>query len=172
MKILIAYAGKNGTTADCVRRLEEHLGDHEVTVADLSVMSPDPTVYDVCVVGASVRFGRLQKAARVFLKKEREALMSRRLALFFVCGLAHEIEYYQDVLFDRELRRAAFALIYFGGSLRTDGLPFWDRMLVKSLRSAIVESDIEDGEFTPAMPGILPENIEKLAGEIKRIASF
>lgn len=170
MRILIAYAGKNGTTRECVERLCAHLTDYEVEAVDLSEQSPDPDAFDICVVGGSVRFGRLQKPLRSFLKQEHEKLKKSRPMLFFCCGLAHEIEYYQDVLFDKELKRAATALIYFGGSLRVDGLPFWDKLLVRSLRSSIAENDIEDGEFTPTMPGILPENIERLAEEIKRFA--
>ena len=31
------------------------------------------------------------------------------------------------------------------------------------MRSSIMENEIEDGEYTPSLPGILPETIEKLA---------
>lgn len=167
MKILIAYASKNGSTRECAERLKSALNGMDVTLVDLQRETPRAEEYDLCVVGGSVRFGRLLKPVRVFLKEQESILCERPLALFFCCGLAHEVEYYRDVLFSKELRRACFELIYFGGSLRTDGLSFRDKLLVRSLRSAIAESDIDDGEYTPSMPGILPENVEKLAANIR-----
>ncbi len=167
MKVLIAYAGKNGSTLECVSRLKAFLPHQDVTLCDLAKATPDLREYDLCVAGGSVRFARLQKPLRRFLKEQSEELIQKPLALFFLCGLAHEVEYYTDTLYSKKLKRAAFGLTYFGGSLRTDGLSFFDRLMVKSLRSSIVESDIEDGEYTPTMPGILPENIEKMSTAVK-----
>ncbi len=167
MKVLIAYAGRNGSTEECVQRLSQLLPHHEVTLCDLFCEIPTLSSYDLCVVGGSVRFAKLQKPLRRFLKQESDSLRKMPFALFFLCGLPHEMEYYFDVLYDKSLCRDAFALTYFGGSLKTDGLKLFDKLMVKSLRAAIAESDIEDGEYTPTMPGILPENIEKLASEIR-----
>ena len=168
MKILIAYAGKNGTTKECVERFERAMGHVAVEAVDLNAHDVQVSEYDLCILGGCVRFGRLQKSLRRLFKTQGEELLKRPLALFFCCGLTHENEYYSEVLFPKTLRQHAFATVYFGGSLRTDGLPFVEKMLVKSIRSAIAESDIEDGEYTPAMPGILPENIEKLAADVRR----
>ena len=163
MKILIAYTSKNGTTADCVSRLSEQLQGLDVTVADLSVTTPNVSDFDLAIAGGSVRYARLDPALRRLLRDQREALLQVPLALFLVCGLAHEYEYYEEVLLPRELREHAFSVMYLGGSLRKDGLPLWDRLIVSSLRSRIMESEIEDGEYTPSLPGILPESIERLA---------
>ena len=67
MRILIAYAGKHGTTKECVDRLQTALKYKDVFVVDLNRETPKVEDYDLCIVGASVRFGRLQKAARNFL---------------------------------------------------------------------------------------------------------
>ena len=40
-------------------------------------------------------------------------------------------------------------------------------MFIHSMRTSIRESEIEDYEYTPEMPGILPENIGKLASYIR-----
>lgn len=168
MKILIAYAGRHGTTKECVEKMLTFFEGREITVADLSKETPDASQFDVCIVGASVRFGRLQKEAREFLKKQEEVLCQRHLGLFFCCGLPHESEYYRDVLFSKKLKQHAFELLYFGGSLRQDGLSWWERHLIRSIRSAIVESEFEDGEYTPSLPGILPENIERMAMRVRR----
>ena len=168
MKVLIAYAGRHGTTRACVERLCAALKHKDVFMVDLEQETPRAEEYDLCIVGASVRFGRLQKAARIFLKEQEEALLKQPLGLFFCCGLPHEAEYYREVLFSKTLRQHAFECLYFGGSLRYEGLPFWERMLIRSIRSAIRESEIEDGEYTPSLPGILPEQIDRMAIEIRR----
>ncbi|MBQ8432428.1 MAG: hypothetical protein IJX28_06045 [Clostridia bacterium] len=168
MRILIAYAGRNGSTRTCVERLVGALGHLDVTVKDLNTEQVQAAEYDLCVVGGCVRFGRLQPSLRRFFKTQEQALLERPLVLFFCCGLTHESEYYQEVLFPKCLREHAFENVYFGGSLRTDGLPWMDKLLVKALRSSIAESDIEDGEYTPSMPGILPENVDRVAASIRR----
>ena len=168
MKILIAYTSRNGTAADCVRRLAGHLQGLDVTVADLSVTAPNVSDFDLVIAGGSVRYARLDPALKKFFKEGRDALLQVHLALFLVCGLAHEYEYYEEVLLPRELREHAFSVMYFGGSLRKEGLPLWDRLVVSSLRSRITESEIEDGEYTPSLPGILPESIERMAAYARR----
>jgi menaquinone-dependent protoporphyrinogen oxidase len=168
MKILIAYTSKNGTTADCVSRLSEQLQGLDVTVAELTRETPDVSDFDLVLVGGSVRYARLSPALMRFFKEQKHALLSKRLAIFLTCGIAHEYEYYEETLIPKELRAHAFSVLYFGGTLRTDGLPFLDRFVVRSLRSRIAESEINDGEYTPSLPGILPENIERLATYTRR----
>ena len=168
MRILIAYASRHGTTRECVEKLCACLEGKDFYVADLEKETPDVEQFDLCLIGASVRFGRLQKAARVFLKAHEGELCQKPLGLFFCCGLTHENEYYRDVLFSKRLRAHAFEILYFGGSLRLEGLSFFEKMLVRSIRSSIAESEFEDGEYTPSLPGILPETIERLAVRVRR----
>ncbi len=168
MKILIAYTSKNGTTAECVRRLSGFLRGTDTTVADLRKASPDPSAYDLILVGGSVRFGKLSKELKRFLTEKRAVLLQKRLGLFLCCGLAHEQEYYMEKLFPKDLRDAAFSMMYFGGSLRCPSASLFDRALLHSMRSNLLESEIEDGEYTPSLPGILPENIERMASFARR----
>lgn len=167
MKILIAYASKNGTTRSCAERLAEKLKPLDVTVADLNQNKPNVSEFDIVVAGSAIRFGHMLPAAKRFFKEHRETLMQKRLGLFLCCGMAHEYEYYEGVIFSREMREHAFQTLYFGGSLRKDGLPFFDRMIIGSVRSSIMESEIDDGEYTPSLPGILPENIDRMATYVR-----
>lgn len=168
MKILIVFAGKNGTTEDCVARLVRHLRGVDVTVKSLSDGTPDVSGFELVLAGGSVHYARLDPALKRFFKEQKDALLKIKLGLFLVCGLAHEYEYYEETLFPAELRASAFATLYFGGTLRTENLPLWDRLVVRSLRSRIMESEIEDGEYTPSLPGILPESIERMAAYARR----
>ena len=167
MKILIAYASKNGTAASCAELLKSKLSNLDVTVVDLAKNMPDPADYDMIISGGSVRFGKLLSPLTRFWETHKQTLLEKPLGLFFCCGNAHDYEYYHDTLLPADLRAVAFQSLYFGGSLRRDGLPFFDKLIISSLRSSIIESEIEDGEFTPALPSILPENVERMATYIR-----
>ncbi len=167
MKILIAYASKTGTVRECVDRLTRALKGLDVTVADLDKDAPSVMDYDLIVAGASVRFGCLLPAARRFFQTNKELLSTKPLYLFLCCGIAHEYEYYREVVFPRELRDTAKESIYFGGRLSLDGLSFFEKLLVRHLRTSIAESEIDDGEYTPSLPGILPENVDRMATLIR-----
>lgn len=167
MRILIAYASKTGSVTSCVERLKASLKGLDVTLADLDREAPGLDGYDTVITGASVRFGRLLPAERKFLKENKDALLQKRLYLFLCCGIAHEYEYYREVVFPREIRDAAIERVYFGGRLSYDGLNFFEKLLVRHLRTSIAESEIEDGEYTPSLPGLLPENVDRLASLIR-----
>ena len=167
MKILIAYASKNGSTRDCVLRLAERMHQANVTLADLGEGTPDIDLYDVVVFGSSVRFGKFLPAATRFLKENKDQLLQKKLALFLCCGYAHEYEYYLQKLFPEELLKHSLQTLYFGGTLRKDGLSFFDKLVVRSMRASIFENDIENGEYTPTLPSILPENVDKMATHLR-----
>jgi hypothetical protein len=76
-------------------------------------------------------------------------------------------EYYRDVLFPKDLLNSAEEILYFGGTLRLDGHSFWERRVIRSIRAHIMESEIDDGEYTPSLPGILPENIDRTATYVR-----
>ena len=169
MKILIAYASKYGTVRTCVTRLAEQLHGLDVTVADLERETPDPHDFDTVVFGSSVYLGRLRPAARGFLKQYADVLTQKHLALFLCCGLTEEYEYYREKFFSESLRNAAFLTLYFGGSLSYDGRSFWDRLLLRSMRSKLLEEAIDNSEYIVSLPGSLPENIDKLATTLRKI---
>lgn len=167
MSILIAYSSKHGDTKECVTRLSKALGELSHTLCNLDKETPSIEEYDVVILGSPVYFGNLRPSVRKFIKEHQEKLTEKKLGLFLVGGLAHEAEFYQDALFPKELREKAFQRIYFGGTLTKTGRSFWERMLIRSMRSSIMESEMEEGEYTMTLPGILPENIDRMATFIR-----
>lgn len=163
MKILIAYSSKHGDTKECVTRLSRALGELSHTLCDLDRDVPDLSQYDTVVLGSPVYFGDLRPSVKKFIKAHSTALAEKKIGLFLVGGLAHEAEYYQEVLFPRILLEKAFQCTYFGGTLSKTGRNFWERMLIRSMRASIMENEMEEGEYTMTLPGILPENIERMA---------
>jgi len=167
MRILIAYAGKNGTTATCVERLAEKLQKREVTVVDLNRGTVEPSEFDLIVFGSSVYFGKLRPAAREFLKKNESVLCEKQLILFLCCGIEEEYDYYREKLFSQSLRDAAIQCVFFGGSLKREGASLLDRWILRAMRARLLEEGMDNGEYAANMPTILPENIDKLASQIE-----
>ncbi len=169
MKVLLLYAGKHGSAESCVERLARELPRGiEIETVNLEKCAPAPVGYDAVVLGSSVYFGKLRPAAKTYLAQYGEALTKQPLGLFLVCGLAHEYEYYRDKLLPAALREHAFLTLYFGGSLSTKGLSPMEWLLVKSMRSSLFEEDIDNGEYTPTLPSLLPENIDRMATYLRR----
>lgn len=171
MRILIAYASKYGTTKTCVDRLTNALHGKDVTVVSLEDNTVDPDAFDIVVFGSPVYFGKLRPGARRFLDTYQEVLCQKRLALFLCGGLEVEYEYYRDKFFSPALQAAAFDVMYLGGTLKTEGRSFLDKLLLRSMRSSLFEADMDNGEYTPTYPVILPENVDKLASHIRALFS-
>ncbi len=167
IKVLIAYAGKTGTTKACVEILKSHLKGLSVTDIDLTQTDADPAEFDYAIVGGSVRFAKPHKALLSFLQKHGDALQSVPHGLFLCCGFGHDFEEYSERYFSRELRESSFSVQSFGGSLKLKEASIWEKVLLHAIRSHIVESEIEDGEYTPTLPGILPENISMMASRLR-----
>lgn len=163
MKILIAYAGKTGTAAECAEILRGELRGAEVTVADLTVTRPDPDGFDVVIVGGSVRYGKLPKPLRAYLLERQTELEASVHGLFLCCGSGHDFEDYRDRLFPQSVTVSAFAVLNFGGRLKLKNAGLFERLFLHAWRSRIRENEMEAGEYTPTMPDILPENIARMA---------
>ena len=166
MRVLIGYDSGKGTVKTSVERMIRPLKNLDITVVSLNEETPDPNEYDIIVLGGSVRFGKLRSAVRNYLKANEDVLAQKDLALFFCCGLVEEQEYYAEKLFSKTLREKAFHLSFFGGSLNPEGLSFFDKWMVKSMRASLLESEIDNGNYVPNLPYILPENIDDMANAI------
>ena len=166
MKILIAYDSGKGTVKTAVERMIRPIKNHDVAVVSLNEDTPDPALYDMVVLGGSVRFGKLRSALRKYLKTYESVLVQKELALFFCCGLVEEQDYYAEKIFPKALREKAFHLAFFGGSLNTEGLSFFDKRIVKSMRSSLLVEEMSNGNYVPNLPYILPENIDDMANAI------
>ena len=167
MKVLLAYTSKTGTVEECIDRLETQLGGLTVDKVKLDEQTPTPDDYDILVIGAPVRYGKLPRQVRDYFATYEQAIMNKPHALFLCCGYAHEYEYYMEKLLPRSLRDTAFAVLDFGGTLNYKGQSLWEKIVIHHMRSEIRESEIEDYEYTPEFPGIQPETIGKLATYIR-----
>ena len=86
MNILIVYASRLGASRFCAELLRDKLNKrYEVTCVDIAD-APDPADFDVVVVGGSIRFERLDKRLRKYIKTHRKTLEQKASAFFLCCA--------------------------------------------------------------------------------------
>ncbi len=164
MKILIAYAGKTGGTAEMCRLLADHLPAFDVEIADLAKTAPDPSHFDYVVFGGAIRMGKLPRAARAYQKANEKALSQVPHTLFLLCAFADQFENYAERMFAGNVLESADELVYFGGELnvsRQKGI--LDKLLVRAMRNSVLESEDNDA----MLPGLLPEHVRLLADALR-----
>ena len=172
MNILIGYYTKTGTTAKCAGMLGEQFHNHEVTVADLSGEPVDLGAFDVLLLGASVRLGRIDKRLRAYLKANAAVLAEKRTGYFICCGVPEQAGdvFAHDI--PRELLENASATASFGGELEVSAQKhLFGKFVVFMMRRAIKNGELdEDLCYTDSegLPQILPDSIARFADEIKR----
>ena len=170
MKILIAYASKNGVAKKCAQMLADNLPSTvEGEIVDLTLKTPSLDGYDAVVVGGSVRAARFDKNIKTFFKNNKSKLSSLPFAVYICCGLSHRYEEYKDILIPRGLE-VSLGVHHFGGELKPDKLKGFDKIVVRALRKSITEGDFEDSDVVErSLPEIIPENIKLLAEGFKSI---
>jgi menaquinone-dependent protoporphyrinogen oxidase len=139
MKLLIAYATRNGSTRRCAEALASLLPGAECI--DLQELQPDPSGYGAVILGGCVRMGQLCRPARNYLKKYASALLELPFAFFLCCGFPQNFETYCNALLTPSLREHALALGCFGGELNPDSLRGMDRLITNAVRRSTDSAD-------------------------------
>ncbi len=170
MKILIAYATRNGTTRECAEILAECLIKHDVTLVQIgNGGEPVPSIenYDVVVFGSSVRMAKIDKALAEYLRKNTDMLMGRRCAYFLCCGFTDCFEDYLYKNIPECLIQNAEAVSCFGGSLDKNRAKGFDRMIISAVRSEILGGG-QNGQQRDdiSLPTIMETNISQFADSI------
>ena len=175
MKILIVYASESGTCRECADMLERELYKHEVTKYDVTKVMDftlSPSDFDACAVGGPVRFGKLHRDVRRYIKKYKDVLASRKCAYFLACGYTDKYDEYLKKSVPADLQDAAVVCELFGGRLKPENSSGFDRFFVKAARNSIVNQDESEktyeGELERVLPEIVPENVARLARALEK----
>ena len=171
MKILIAYATKHNTTAECAYLLKEQLNKHEVDCIRIGKGGeniPELSGYDVVVFGSNVRMAKIDKKLSAYLKENKKSLLERRCAYFLCCGFVDCFEDYLYKNIPEELIDNALTVACFGGSLDKDRAKGIDRLIISMVRSNILGGgDNGQAREDISLPTILEPNIAQFADVIK-----
>jgi len=149
MSILIAYAGKTGTSRRCAQMLSEQLPGS--TVADLYEQTPDPAAFDAVILGGCIRAGQVRRPLRRYIDRYPAVLSEKPLGLFLCCtGSAQAEKYFRDN-FPPYLFKFCRAHFHLGGDWPQESLRGADRLVARIAQHR-----------SPA-PGIIEENIRAMA---------
>ena len=163
MRILIAYAGKSGTSEAACQLLAQGLPNHDVTLADLTKTVPVPGDFDYIVLGGAIRMGKAHKALRRYLSAQEQEICKIPHTLFLCCGIPEQFENYLLRTYTAELMESAEEYVYFGGDLDVSKQRGIDRLIARMIRNAIRESEEDEA----GLPGILPEHVRMLADRLR-----
>lgn len=170
MKILIIYASKNGIAKKCAEKLSAELSQtNEVSLCDINEAPPAPNEFDVIILGGSIRFTKLNKRLKKYLKEHIEIISNMPSAFFFCCGIIRDFDDYKTTELPSKIH-FSLGVECFGGELKPDKLKGFDKMIVNAMRQSILtqDSDLRNSSDLE-LPEFLPENILALAERIKRL---
>jgi menaquinone-dependent protoporphyrinogen oxidase len=157
MKVIIAYAGKTGTTEKCAGLLGQKLPG--AVLADLNRETPNISNCDVIVVGGSIRAGQLHKKAKAFLQQNAGVLKTKKTAYFICCGTAENAQQFFEANFPKDLLADALTYECFGGEMDISRLHGMDKLVAKMVTKMTAGQDKEP-------PKIMEDRIQKLADEV------
>lgn len=139
MNVLIAYAGKTGTTAKCAKILKALVDD--ATLCDLTKEKPDLSLYNCVIVGSSVRMGALHKAVKSFLTRNLETLEKKKCAFFLCNCFTAQTGSYLKKNIPKVLLKKALVTGSFGGEIQMDKQKGFDKMVMKLVEKRGSRSD-------------------------------
>lgn len=150
MNILIAYSSHTGVARFCAESLKNHMPGS--VLCDLSKEKPNPSAYDLVVIGSCVRMGAFDKHAAEYLENCAPILAKKPLGVFVTCGYDEKSgEYFKsnlpEPLFSHALK------VSFGGKLDPDGARGLDRFMIKLMAKAAAK----EGETMAFHPERIPE---------------
>ncbi len=170
MKILIAYAGRVGVTAECAELLKKELDGRDVTICDLEKTKPKLAEYDTVIIGSAIYYGKAEKSVKSFIKEKAHELENKRLGGYICAAYADRADEYIEDTFPPKFRKGAFDCAYFGGELKPDKQKnFLMRALVRSLRNEIINNgDSDDETKVRILPEINTSEIARFADKLKK----
>ncbi len=171
-RILIVYASKTGSTETAANLLVQRLSGRDVTLCTTEDAESDPANYDIVVIGGCIRYAKLYKPVREYLKKWDAVLAARPTGYFILCGFPDSAEEYYEKNLTQVQRERAFDLACFGGEMvPAHAKSLWDKLILKIERDNILGGG-NNGEQREDMvlPTISEENIAQFAGKLKALS--
>ena len=170
MKILIAYATKNGTTRECAELLAAQFKSHEVTLIRIGKGGesvPDAREYDVVIFGSNVRMAKIDRELSEYLNANEDMIKGVRHAFFLCCGFVDCFEDYLYKNIPETLIESSETVACFGGSLDKHKAKGIDRFVISVVRSNILGGgDNGQARDDVSLPTIMEMNIVQFANVI------
>ena len=151
--ILIAYASKTGNAKQAAERLAALLLSADLR--DLTQATPSLENYDSVIIGAGVRMNSIHKDAKAFLEVNKDALLTKKCAIFISNCFADKADEILKASVPEELRNAAVWIGSVGGCLDMATLKGFDKMVAKAVSKAVKEDQKVNTELDEVALGEL-----------------
>ena len=153
--VLVCYGTRHGSAGEIAENIGGILQNRGARVEIVNLKKgkvKDIETYDLVVIGSGIQMGKWTKEQLKFLKKHREILSRKKIALFVSCMTAAKPESYNQARRDYLDNIAAdfpeiipISMGLFGGLIDTSK----GNILTKAIMQALVKSFAEEGEETP-----------------------
>lgn len=153
-KILIAFAGKTGTTEKCAKMLQGKVPNS--VVCDLNKEKPELSQYGAVILGASIRMGMIHKAAKAWFAANQTEIMSKPYALFICNGFPDQAPQFLLQNYGEDVVKKAVCHDTFGGEMDLAHLKGMDKFIAKAVTNANKKNNIPE-------PKILTEKMDQFA---------
>lgn len=154
-KVLVCYGTRHGSAGEIAENIGEILRNRGATVEVVNLKTgkvKDLESYDLVVIGSGIQMGKWTKEPLKFLKKNREILSRKKVALFVSCLSAAKPETcnqarrnYLDNISAEFPEIEPIYMGLFGGLIDSSRGNF----MTKTIMQALVKSYIEEGEEVP-----------------------
>lgn len=149
----------HGTTEKAALLLNEWI-EGEVHVVDLKrdQLLFDITKYDTVIIGGSIHDGEIQPRISLFMEKNHDILMTKKLGLFLCCwydGLEAKDQF--NTVFPKAFREKAIANGIFGGELLISKMGFIEKQIAEYIGCVITDTS----HFNPAAIEIFSKEFNK-----------
>ena len=138
--ILIAYASRSGNAREAAERLAARLP--QAVLVDLTEETPALEGYDAVIIGAGVRVGAINKAAKEFLDKNSAALASKKYGIFISNCFPDSTEEVLASSIPADIREGAVWVGSVGGWLDSGKLKGLDKVVAKAAAKAVKDDQI------------------------------
>jgi menaquinone-dependent protoporphyrinogen oxidase len=136
MKGVIIYATRYGCTEKAVKLLQAKIPGGMAAVNVAKEPAPDLSAFDTVILGGPIYLGKMHGALSAYLRRNREALLGKRLALFICAGEQEPAVVEQELAdaFPKELADRAVVREAFGGELHLDRLDWATKLVIRLVK--------------------------------------
>ncbi len=162
MHVLIAYAGRMGTTAKAARLLADHF-DEGATLRNLhDRIRADAQRYEAIVIGSAVYRGKIDQDVRKWLIQNEKALQGKKKGIFLCNAFVEETPEIIAANFPPALLDDCEVVMSFGGEIPKSGLTASDRSWIERRLKKRSKTSRED-----YMPCLQVDAIAAFAAQIQ-----
>lgn len=136
MKTVIIYATRYGCTEKAVKLLQAKLPGETIIVNVAKEKAPDLSAFDTVILGGPIYVGKIHGALSAYMRRNREALTNKRLALFICAGEQDPAvtEKQLTSAFPEELYSRAVVREVLGGELHLNKVDFATKLVLRFVK--------------------------------------